>query len=64
MFPGCLKKLGKPGYEGFLNNKVVCVAQLLKDAGYHTYISGKWHLGLTQDQSPYAKGFERSFSIA
>jgi len=61
--PGVPEEMGKPGYEGFLNNKVVCVAQLLKDAGYHTYISGKWHLGLTQDQSPYAKGFERSFSL-
>ncbi len=56
-------EIGKPGYEGFLNNKVICVAQLLKEAGYHTYISGKWHLGLTTEQSPYAKGFERSFSL-
>jgi arylsulfatase len=56
-------EIGKPGYEGFLNDKVVCVAQLLKDAGYHTYISGKWHLGLTADESPYAKGFERSFAL-
>jgi len=29
---------GKPGYEGNLNNNVVTIAQLLKDAGYHTYI--------------------------
>ena len=54
---------GQPGYEGYLNNKVVSVAQLLKDAGYHTYMSGKWHLGLTADQSPEAKGFERSFAL-
>lgn len=54
---------GKPGYEGYLNEKVVCIAQLMKDAGYHTYISGKWHLGLTAEQSPSAKGFERSFSL-
>ncbi|MEP6683946.1 MAG: arylsulfatase [Parafilimonas sp.] len=61
--PGIPNEIGKPGYEGFLNNKVICVAQLLKDAGYHTYISGKWHLGLTPDQSPYAEGFERSFAL-
>ena len=54
---------GKPGYEGHLNNRVVSVAQLLKDAGYHTYISGKWHLGTTAEQAPTAKGFERSYSL-
>ena len=57
------KQTGRPGYEGFLNNKVVSIAQLMKDAGYHTYISGKWHLGLTPEQSPTAKGFERSFAL-
>jgi arylsulfatase len=61
--PAVPDEIGKPGYEGFLNDKVICVAQLLKDVGYHTYISGKWHLGLTPDQSPYAKGFERSFAL-
>jgi arylsulfatase len=54
---------GQPGYEGYLNDRVVSVAQLLKDAGYHTYLAGKWHLGLTPDQSPEAKGFERSFAL-
>jgi len=61
--PNVPAEIGKPGYEGFLNDKVICIAQLLKDAGYHTYISGKWHLGLTRDQSPYTKGFERSFAL-
>lgn len=54
---------GQPGYEGYLNNRVVSIAQLLKDQGYHTYIAGKWHLGLTPEQSPSAKGFERSFAL-
>jgi arylsulfatase A-like enzyme len=54
---------GQPGYEGYLNDRVVSVAQLLRDAGYHTYLAGKWHLGLTADQSPEAKGFERSFAL-
>ncbi len=61
--PGVPNEIGKPGYEGFLNNKVICVAQLLKDAGYHTYISGKWHLGLEPEQAPTAKGFERSYAL-
>jgi arylsulfatase len=39
------------------------VAQLLKDAGYHTYLSGKWHLGFEDAYLPYAKGFEKSFTL-
>lgn len=35
---------GKPGYETYIKDKVVTVAQLLRDAGYHTLMSGKWHL--------------------
>ncbi len=54
---------GQPGYEGYLNDSVVSVAHLLKDQGYHTYIAGKWHLGWTPDQSPKAKGFERSYTL-
>jgi len=61
--PSMPAEMGKPGYEGYLNSKVICIAQLMKDAGYHTYISGKWHLGLTPDQTPTAKGFERSFAL-
>jgi arylsulfatase A-like enzyme len=57
------QQTGRPGYEGYLNDRVVCIAQLMKDNGYHTYISGKWHLGLTPEQSPTAKGFERSFAL-
>jgi arylsulfatase len=55
--------MGQPGYEGYLNDRVVCIAQLLRDTGYHTYIAGKWHLGRTPDQSPMAGGFERSYTL-
>jgi hypothetical protein len=30
---------GKPGYEGHLNERVVTVAEVLRDGGYHTYIA-------------------------
>lgn len=54
---------GKPGYEGHLNDRVVSVASLMRDAGYHTYMAGKWHLGKSPDQWPAKKGFERDFSL-
>lgn len=54
---------GKPGYEGYLNKRVVSIASLLQDSGYHTYMAGKWHLGLTEETSPRARGFERSFAL-
>ena len=36
---------GVSGYEGYLTDNTVTIAQLLEDAGYETYKSGKWHLG-------------------
>ncbi|MFZ3183156.1 MAG: arylsulfatase [Pseudomonas sp.] len=52
---------GKPGYSGVLNDNAITVASMLKDSGYHTYISGKWHLGKTPETLPNQRGFERSF---
>jgi len=54
---------GAVGYEGHLNERVATLPQLLKDAGYHTYMVGKWHLGKSPDQIPRARGFERDFSL-
>ncbi|KAH7026650.1 arylsulfatase [Microdochium trichocladiopsis] len=55
---------GKPGHEGYLNDHVVAFPELLRDAGYFTTMSGKWHLGLDKEHSPLVKGgFERSFAM-
>lgn len=54
---------GKPGYEGYLNDRVVTVTELLRESGYRTFMSGKWHLGMTPETSPHARGFERSFAL-
>lgn len=54
---------GKPGYEGYLNDRVVTLAEVLRDGGYHTYMAGKWHLGDEPERFPQARGFERSFSL-
>jgi arylsulfatase len=57
-------QVGQPGYEGYLNEHSLSFADLLHDSGYHTYIAGKWHVGLTEDKSPKAWGFESSFILA
>lgn len=55
---------GKPGYEGSLNEKVVTVATVLRSAGYHTMMAGKWHMGHEGLKSwPYGKGFDDSFAL-
>lgn len=54
----------RPGYQGVLGDNVVTVATLLQDAGYHTFISGKWHLGQTPDKLPNVRGFERTVVMA
>ncbi len=54
---------GQPGYEGHLNDRVASLAEVLRGGGYHTYISGKWHLGHKPGTLPFNRGFERSFSM-
>lgn len=56
-------QVGQPGYEGYLNDRVVSVAELLRDAGYHTYMAGKWHLGEEPEHDPSRRGFEKSFTL-
>ena len=54
---------GKPGYEGYLNFQVAALSELFLEAGYNTYMTGKWHLGLTQETGPAARGFEKSYAL-
>ena len=55
-------QVGNPGYEGYLNFQVAALSELFLEAGYNTYMAGKWHLGVTRETSPAARGFERSFA--
>ncbi|MEP1594852.1 MAG: arylsulfatase, partial [Halieaceae bacterium] len=50
-------------YQGVLGDNVVTVATLLEDAGYHTYMAGKWHLGATPDKRPSSRGFQRTVAL-
>lgn len=61
MPPG--KDLGIKGpYQGYLNNRCTTLAEVLHSAGYHTLMTGKWHLGAnSQSTWPLQRGFDRYF---
>lgn len=53
----------QPGYEGHLSFDVAPLPAVLKQAGYRTFMAGKWHLGRDEATSPKARGFDRSFAL-
>lgn len=54
---------GKPGYTLHLEPGVVTVASRLQQAGYRTYMAGKWHLGHGEGDLPSAHGFDHSIAL-
>jgi arylsulfatase len=52
-----------PGYLGYLNDRCVTLAEVLKPAGYQTLMTGKWHVGHAAGQWPTDRGFERFYGI-
>lgn len=43
---------------GYFDPRTPTLANRLRDAGYHTAIVGKWHLGLTSPNTPNERGFD------
>ena len=56
-------QLRQANYQGVLGDNVVTIATLLEDAGYHTYLAGKWHLGSTPEKLPSRRGFQRTIAL-
>jgi len=56
-------QVGKPGYEGELNDRIAPLPALLKEAGYNTFMAGKWHMGEEPDKIPAAQGFIRDLAL-
>ena len=58
---------GLPGYRGDLNRTCVTLAEVLRDAGYGTYATGKWHVTRFIERDgpkhnwPCQRGFDRYF---
>lgn len=58
---------GQDGYRGDLNAHCVTIAQVLKAAGYGTYMTGKWHVTKRcgpagpKDNWPRQRGFDRFY---
>jgi arylsulfatase A-like enzyme len=58
-----LHALHLPGYSGHLSDQVVTIPEVLRDNGYHTYMTGKWHLGEGPGKDPFYRGFEETFIL-
>jgi arylsulfatase len=50
-------------YQGYLSNRSATIAEVLKESGYNTYMSGKWHVGDTKPQWPKQRGFDQYFGL-
>ncbi|MGQ8335467.1 arylsulfatase [Sunxiuqinia sp. A32] len=62
--------MGTPAYQGDLSKNAATIAEVLKTAGYNTYMTGKWHLsntrkdkGMVKDNWPVQRGFEHYFGL-
>ncbi len=52
-----------PAYQGYLNDRCLTIAEALRPAGYHTLMSGKWHVGEYFPHWPLNRGFEKYYGL-
>lgn len=52
---------GVPVLATPLNDRCVTLAEVLRPAGYHAYMVGKWHLG--EHNTPVMRGFEEFYGM-
>ncbi|NNE91460.1 MAG: sulfatase-like hydrolase/transferase, partial [Verrucomicrobiales bacterium] len=52
---------GLRGYRDRLSFNSVTLAEVLGEAGYHTIMTGKWHLGWRDEGCPTARGFQHLY---
>ena len=53
----------QPGYRGFPRTDCPTIAEALREVGYRTIMSGKWHLGTGAGHNPWERGFDRFYGI-
>lgn len=57
----------RPGYRGEITKEIPTIAEVMKDNGYSTYMSGKWHLTLDDafdapnGSYPVQRGFDKYY---
>jgi arylsulfatase A-like enzyme len=54
---------GNSAYQNRLTERVASIAERMSELNYHTYMTGKWHLGDQPGQTPADRGFDRSFVL-
>jgi arylsulfatase A-like enzyme len=57
--PGVIREEEPDNSWGFLSGRAVLLPKLLKKAGYHSALVGKWHLGISSPNLPNERGFDR-----
>jgi arylsulfatase A-like enzyme len=56
--PGVIREERPENSWGWLSAEATLLPKVLKPAGYHTAIVGKWHLGVTSPNTPLDRGFD------